>query len=870
MKVKIGFFFIVICALAFGLSSNRLPLDVSPGAMQPYLNGIFPAGSPGIGGSWYLEEPAPAIQIPSPLRIIPFPNSDDLLVLSKLGEIHRINLDAGQDQMVLDFKDRAFKKGEAGAVGMVLHPKFGDPGFPDKQHVFVFYRWKPQPDSWSEKGFNRLSKFTWNENQNQFDLNSEEILIQQYDRSTWHNGGGMFFGPDGFLYISFGDEGMDDFQVDSNQRLDGGFFSGIMRIDVDMDPTKSHPIRRQPLANANPPQGWGDTYSQGYFIPDINPWQSPDSSHLEEYIAIGVRSPFSMSYDPVADQIWVADVGSSVIEEINKVDVGDNLQWPYLEGKIPSEDHQPPNDIIGNERASFFEYDRSLGSCVIGGFVYNDDLFSSLKSKYLFADYNIKKIMALSHTGLNTPPEVETLIPDLSSASVSLPQDPGISGVFPTRDGEILITVMSQDFTLPGKIFRLSQKDVLPDPPGLISELGVFSDLENLEVAEGILPYEVNAALWSDRAVKKRWIALPNDGLFDSDDEQINFYSNKEWEFPEGTVFIKHFDLPVNEADPDEMLKLETRFFVIAANNQAYGLTYKWNEEGTEAFLQGGGSSSNYNIYDGNDIIGTQTWDFPGRDHCMSCHTENANFVLGVKTHQLNGEIFYPQIGQFKNQLAYLSDIGAFNQKLKDPATYPRAIAIDEETADLELRIRSYLDANCASCHRLGGVPMINLDLRFSLPLYLQNMVNLPVQSQASTSGNMIVKPGDHANSEIWIRDSGLGSNKMPPIARNIVDEVYVDALAEWIDQLSEDAGKISHFIIYPNPSSGWLSVRISNDWQGPFNLSLRDMSGKNVLSYFSESPSISLGLNHLPAGVYYLEVNDFTEQKALEKVILL
>lgn len=71
-------------------------------------------------------------------------------------------------------------------------------------------------------------------------------------------------------------------------------FNGIIRIDIDNDPSRSHPILRQPLANATPPSGWGETYTQGYSIPNDNPWLSPDSSQLEEFYAIGLRSTYSI------------------------------------------------------------------------------------------------------------------------------------------------------------------------------------------------------------------------------------------------------------------------------------------------------------------------------------------------------------------------------------------------------------------------------------------------------------------------------------------------------------------------------------------------------------------------------------------------
>ena len=228
-----------------------IPPPASPGPVSPYLGGVFPTEARG-GGSWKLEEALPGMLFRSPLRVLPYPGSNDILVLNKGGEIWQVSLLNQTRRLLLDISTRTFKMGEGGSVGMALHPEFGNPNAPDKQLLFLYYRYKPNPNEWSERGFNRLAKFTWDASSQTFDSESEEILFQQYDRCTWHNGGSMFFDNEGFLCLSVGDEGFDDQIAVSTQRLDGGLFSGILRIDIDNDTTRSHPIRRQPIANATP------------------------------------------------------------------------------------------------------------------------------------------------------------------------------------------------------------------------------------------------------------------------------------------------------------------------------------------------------------------------------------------------------------------------------------------------------------------------------------------------------------------------------------------------------------------------------------------------------------------------------------------
>jgi uncharacterized repeat protein (TIGR03806 family) len=858
----------VVLLLVSAFSPERAPLP--PGPVDAYLNGIFPEKSPGASGAWSLEDTWPGISIPSPLRIIPFPNTDDLLVLSKLGEVWRVSLQDQTQQLVLDIKDRSFKGGEAGTTSIALHPKFGDASAPDKQLIFVFYRYKPNPDSWDEKGFNRLSKFQWDGQSGTFDTDSEEILIQQYDRSTWHNGGGLFFHPeDGFLYLAVGDEGHKHFKTISNQRLDRGFFGGLLRIDVDNDPSRSHPIRRQPQPSewGPPDPTWGLTYSQGYSIPNDNPWLSPEGELMEEFYAIGIRSPYSTSYDPVTNQIWLADVGEVLSEEVSIIEKGDNLQWPYREGTAISDSHEKPDDLIGNEKAPIFEYTRDIGACIIGGAIYRGNLYPNLAGKYLFADYVKGFIKALDHQPDGSTTTEEVLIGDIENLGLNLPDNPGITGFFPQADGEILVTVQSSDFTKPGKILRLTAEEVRPDPPAQLSELGVFTDLNTLAVAPGIIPYAVNSPLWSDGAVKRRWMAIPNDGAYDSPKERIGFNRGDDWRFPEGTVFIKHFELP-NGENPAENIRLETRFFVLGEAGRGYGLTYKWNEDGTDATLLQRGEYEEYTQYEDGVPIGVQPWDFPSREQCLSCHTAGAGYVLGVKTHQLNGSYTYPASNTTLNQLDYLSQIGVLDEAINDPDDLPRAYAIHDESVDLPLRIRSYLDANCAPCHRPGGVPDVSIDFRFQMPLSLQNFINQPTSSSNSDPDRMIVRPGDHTASEIWVRDASLDANQMPPLARAIIDEQYVDYLAEWIDGLPEDAGTVEELLLYPNPASDWLGIRIPDRWQPPFEAKIFNAQGQFIRSVSINSHAQFLDVNNVLPGSYLLQIGNGREWGAGQFIV--
>lgn len=850
MQKKIILVF-TLASLCFLMSSLVTPLPGPPGGdLAPYINGVFSEEIPGEGGSWAVEEPFPQLQIPSPLRIMPYPGTVEHLVLSKKGAIYRVSFETKEQEELLDFSDRTFHLGEPGATGMAVHPKFSNPTLPEHKDVFVFYRTKPDVLDWEERGFNRLSKFSWIESEGRWDSQSEEILINQYDRCSWHMGGGMFFGPDGFLYLALGDEGKLEMQEESNQRLDGGMFGGLIRIDIDKDPTRSHPIRRQPIAFDPEPDGWGETFTQGYFIPNDNPWQSPGGEGLEEFAAIGLRSPYSTHLDTVSNTIWSLDVGSDKKEEFNHIEIGDNLQWPFMEGTLESDVHPRPENVIGSDKGPIYEYDRSVGNAVVMGGVYRGEKFLSLRGEYLHGDYTQQRVMALKFDSDDEEPTQRILVPDVRNFGFELPEKGGMTGVHVMENGDVLITMINEDSFEPGHFFRLVQKDVLPDPPKMLSQLGVFRNLENLEPISSIIPYTVNAPFWSDRTIKKRWMAIPN---LEST-KRIDFQRNREWEFPEGTVFIKHFELPTTMDDQGPTIRLETRFFVIGKDGLGYGLTYKWNEEGTDAELLRIGDVEHFDITENGQVVMSQQWDYPSRTQCLTCHTNNSGYVLGVNTHQLNCDMVYVNTGNEMNQLVYLSRCGLLDTEITEPTALPKAYHIEDNSVDLELRIRSYLASNCSSCHQEGGVPDVDMDLRFGNSRDLQSIIFEKTKSVNSDPEGYLVEPGNHADSELWIRDASTEENQMPPLSRNLVDQIYVDSLAKWIDGLSLDLNN-KKIWTYPNPASEYVEIQMSHGWELPIRYSIYDLQGRRIESGSFSERSQHIKLNHYEKGVYFIVI---------------
>lgn len=752
MKTVVWLFLAILIYAFTVLSPQNYGLDRVE-LKDEFLDGRLPR-LPSI--SWKLTNVFPNFLVDRSITdLIEIPGTNKLLALGKDGLVWALDNDAtnGNAKLILDISSQVMGISDGGLVGVAFHPRFTDTTSVHWREVYFCYTYRFHED---EPLYDRLARFKFSESLDSIMPASEEILIQQYDRNWWHNGGAMFFDKEGYLYVSLGDEGGSYDSYKNSQKINSSLFGGIIRIDVDLDSSRSHPIRRYPLPPQGKPEGYPDNINQHYMIPDDNPWVNENGDNLEEFFAIGLRSPHRIHYDTLTENIWVADVGQVSREEISLISKGSNAQWPYQEGNISYPDKKPTS-IIGIETPPIFDYDRSWGNCIIGGFVYRGDKYPSLKGKYIFGDLSSKNIWALDPDKDNSV----TLLCKVNNAGS------GLVSFLNNSDGYIYI------LTLHGSIFKLMET-VPQEFPSLLSQTGAFTDLKNMVPAKGVVPYGVNAPLWSDGASKKRWISVPktSDGIVYSQDST--------WDFPVGTVFIKHFELPVGK---DSTAKLETRFFVIDENKEGYGITYKWNQQGTDAELIADGKlvSEDIPLLE-DEVISSQTWTFPSRAQCLDCHNSNAGYILGVKTAQLNKSFLYEETGITDNQIRTWDHLELFSEKLMeiDTTKLPKLTSIDDTSATLQSRVRSYLDANCSFCHRPGGVEAA-FDARGSTSLTHQHLVNGEVVSRNSTVDNKIIKPHDLDSSELWLRDKSLGENKMPPIGKNKLDNEYLKVLQDWI-----------------------------------------------------------------------------------------
>ncbi len=689
-------------------------------------------------------------------------------VLEQGGRILRLPQDPDDDQaqatVWLNINKQVAPGGEGGLLGLAFHPEYGRADSPNDRYVYVYYSAQD-----GDRRTNRLSRFTANAAGAKLRAKSELILIDQQDEHYWHDGGGMAFGSDGFLYLSLGDEGDSRDSFENSQTISKDLFSGVIRIDVD---------RRGGSISHRPPRQPRTGTTNHYFIPNDNPFVGkPDA--LEEFWAIGMRSPHNLAFDSITGALLVTDVGQSSREEINLVVKGGNHQWAYLEGDVPVKEGpfsgKRPDTLIGTEQPALFAYAHQYGNnCVIGGLVYRGSRHPELYGKYLYGDLGSGRLWALS---LNFEDESKQLT---HAYIAEVEGNNARSLVAICADGEDRIYVA----TVAGSVMMLElreDRDVAAALPAKLSETGVFADLATLTTNPGFVPYEVNAPLWSDGAIKRRWISVPGNGSSaDPTVDRIIFANDDPWAFPAGTCFVKHFDLPIDELVPSRVKRLETRIIMRDDTGGIYGVTYRWNEDDSEAFLLAEGLKEPFQIRTADGGERTQVWSYPSRSDCLSCHTAQAGYVLGVNTRQLNRTTFYPETNDRGHQLMTWNAIDLISRKshkvkpigLFRFVIYDRLVDPSDPRASIEDRVMSYLDSNCAHCHR-PYVLRSPMDLRWGVADDERHLFDTAA----------LTPPQDPLQLALLARiESADPGNRMPPVGTAVPDKMASELIRSWLE----------------------------------------------------------------------------------------
>ena len=316
-------------------------------------------------------------------------------------------------------------------------------------------------------------------------------------------------------------------------------------------------------------------------------------------------------------------------------------------------------------------------------------------------------------------------------------------------------------------------------PPKLLSEFGFFEDGRTQKPAEGVVPFAINTPLFSDNALKFRFVYLP-------EGKAARYDPQEAFAFPAGAALIKTFAFPADMREPDKDVRLiETRVLIRHEDGwQAWA--YLWDEAQQDAVLKIAGAKVDIELAGIAPEPVRFTYSVPNKNQCKGCHAFNGEIApLGPKARNLNGEFAYADGAA--NQLEHWNAAGIL-QDAPAPRDAPAVPAWDDEAAPLEARARAWLDVNCAHCHRREG-PASNSGLFLTYgeddPVAL-GIGKRPVAAGRGSGGREFdIKPGDPDGSILLYRvESTEPGVMMPELGRGLSQPDAGKLLRDWIATL--------------------------------------------------------------------------------------
>jgi hypothetical protein len=359
----------------------------------------------------------------------PGDNTNRIFVVSQPGIIRVFENDESviETKDFLDIRSKVLYGGEQGLLGLAFHPNFVNNGY-----FFVNY-------TTNNPRRTVISRFSIDTDDiNKADITSEIILMEVDQPYSNHNGGQLVFGPDGYLYNSFGDGGSGGDPMNNGQNR-STLLASIIRIDVD---------RTQ-----------GDL---NYAIPPGNPFVGNSEGYREEIYAYGLRNVWRFSFDNDG-RLWAADVGQNAWEEVHIINKGDNCGWRVMEG------FHCYNPASGCDQTGLslpiweYEHNSSGGFSITGGYVSYSLNAEEIFGKYICADFVSGRFWALTYENGNL--EVEVL------AETSFP----VSTFGTDKNGELYFASYRND----GRIYKFSGTKITGVEPNIPGDYKLHQNYPN-------------------------------------------------------------------------------------------------------------------------------------------------------------------------------------------------------------------------------------------------------------------------------------------------------------------------------------------------------------------------------------------------------
>lgn len=692
-------------------------------------------GSPEAPEPYRLVPAFAKLQFTKPTSIELEPQSDRILVTEMSGKAYTFvdSADVNTTDVVIDLA--ALSGGPVSLLDAEFHPQYDG-----KANTALYLCYVHPGDGTTVNGpHTRVSRFTLDgKSPPRVVDGSEQVVI------TWpsggHNAGCIEFGPDGLIYIATGDgTGPNPPDGKTTGQDVSDLLGSILRIDIDRASDE-----------------------QPYYIPGDNPFvRRPAKEARPEVWAYGLRNPWKFGIDAKDGAVFVADNGWETWEMIHRfVAPGGNGGWPRMEGRALLRPEVPvgPTPILPPIK----DHSHTEANSVIGGPVYRGGKLPGLDGAFVYGDYITGTIWAVK------PDE------DKSYSSTTLcDTDQRVIAFAEGRRGELF--VLDYDYT--GKIYELLPNDV-PDTsatfPRRLSETGLFTKLNPLERAPGVVWYSVKVSRWLDGATAARAVAIPGDGKI-----ALSADANGSVTYPEGTVFVEHVEWPW-WAD-GTFRPLETQILHYERGTwRPY--SYQWDENGRDATLvESVGTTLPFKAGDEE-----RSWHVGAINECKLCHNAGAKFVLGFTPNQLDFSLVTDPSLTVANQMDRLTAEGVLTQRPQIAVDDPlRLVDPDDKKSSLDDRARSYLHVNCGMCHRPEGNAIVSFYLRRDLPFEKLNTNKGTGIGTFGLTDAKIIAEGDPFRSILLYRMSKLGYARMPYVGSRVVDSQGVSLVAEWIKSRS-------------------------------------------------------------------------------------
>ena len=315
-------------------------------------------------------------------------------------------------------------------------------------------------------------------------------------------------------------------------------------------------------------------------------------------------------------------------------------------------------------------------------------------------------------------------------------------------------------------------------PFAKLSEYNFFQgNLKELTPSYKVIPYDLNSALFSDYAKKKRFVWLPEDteATLVDDFSVLNF--------PVGSILIKNFYYQ-NVAGGNSTQLIETRLMYLTDNGWQFA-EYVWNDEQTDAIFDDSGSFKTVEWME-NGVSKTVNYRIPSKTECISCHNSQGQALpIGPKPQNLDKMV---DVGQgVQNQISYLMSEGIIeNSPL--PAINA-TVDWQDDSQPMDLRVRSYLDINCAHCHSdQSFCDYRPVRFAFSENGQAENIGICVEPDDPILPYGDIVTPGEADKSLLLFRlKSTEEQYRMPLLGRSLQHEEGVALIEAWIDGLEQN-----------------------------------------------------------------------------------